>query len=121
MPNMKLATDAFLLEDIRLPEFYSVQFEIFMVEQDNYENKIILGFTNGDEGNREPSFSMAKKLGIFNTFNFVTKISSGDKHFHETTLRSEWWNKWLSFKIKFYFLISHISYKLYDISISDII
>ena len=60
---MKLATDAFLLEDITLPEFYSVQFEIFMVKQDYYESKVIFGFTNGDEGNREPSFSIAKKYG----------------------------------------------------------
>ena len=101
MPNMTLATDAFLLEDITLPKFYSIQFEILMVEQDNYASKIILGLANGDEENREPSFSMAKKQGIFNTkITFVTKISSGETIKHETTVASEWLNKWLSFKIK---------------------
>ena len=98
---MTLATDAFLLEDITLPKFYSIEFEIFMVEQDNRESKIILGFTNGDEENREPSFSLQEKWN--GNFIFVTKISSGETIEHETTVTSEWLNKWLSFKIKYSF------------------
>ena len=104
MPNMTLATDAFLLEDITLPEFYSIQFEISMIwrQDNNLKNNMILGFTNYNEGNREPAFSLEKKNGIFT---FVTKISSGKKIKHETYVRSEWWTKWLSFKMIHSFLV----------------
>ena len=104
MPNMTLATDAFLLEDITLPEFYSIQFEIFMIERqdNNLKGKMILGFTNDIEGNREPAFSLAKKNG---KFTFVTKISSGEEIYHETNVKDEWWKKWLSFKMIHSFLI----------------
>ena len=101
MPNMTLATDAFLLEDITLPEFYSIQFEILMVEQDNSKSKIILGLTNGDEEDREPSFSLQEKWN--GNFIFITKISSVEIIEHETTVTSEWLNKWLSFKIRYSF------------------
>ena len=100
---MTLATDAFLLEDITLPEFYSIQFEIFMMRQDNnLNNKMILGFTNDNEGNREPAFSLENKNG---NFLFVTKISSGETIKHETNVRSDWWKKWLSFKMLNSFLV----------------
>ena len=107
---MTLATDAFLLEDITLPEFYSIQFEISMIwrQDNNLNNKMILGFTNDNEGNREPAFSLEKKNG---NFLFVTKISSGEKIKHETNVRSDWWKKWLSFKmIHSYFVIKMQSY-----------
>ena len=102
-PKMKLATDAFLLKDIALPKFYSVHFELYMdaPETDDGKIKLILGLTKGlgisGVGNREPSFEI--ETNDLNQLNFVTKISSGKKVKHEALINSEWYSKWLSFKI----------------------
>ena len=101
---MKLESDAFLLDDITLPKFYSVQFELSLNEnQDNNEkSKLILGFTDNlnqteTAGHREPSFGVAKKPS---KLVFVTKISSGKEKqkIHEISKTDEWHDKWLSFK-----------------------
>ena len=97
---MKLATNALLLEDIMLPKFYSVQFDLYMdaPEIDDGKIKLILGLTKGlgisGAGSHEPSFGIET-----NDLNFVTKTSSGEKTRHETPMTGEWYSKWLSFKI----------------------
>ena len=103
-PKMKLASDAFLLDDITLPKFYSVQFEFSLNknQNNNEKNKLILGFTDnlnqtGTAGYREPSFEVATKSS---ELVFVTKISSGNdkKKRHEISINDEWHDNWLSFK-----------------------
>ena len=102
-PEMKLATNAFLLENIMLPKFYSVQFELYMdaPEKDDGSIKMILGLTKSlgisGAGNREPSFGI--ETNDSNQLIFVTKISSGKEPKHETPITGEWYSKWLSFKI----------------------
>ena len=102
-PKMKLATDSFLLDDITLPKFYSVQFEFSLNQNQNNDqrNKLILGFTDNlnqteTAGSREPSFEVATKPS---ELIFVTLISSGNdkKKRHEVSKTDEWFDKWLSF------------------------
>ena len=108
-PEMKLATNAFLVEDIILPKYYSVQFELYMDAPENNDgkSKLILGLTNdlddtGSVGNRAPSFGIETIAG---NLNFVTKMSSGKVKKHETRITSEWFSKWLSFKVMRYLLV----------------
>ena len=103
-PEMKLATNAFRVEDIMLPKFYSVQFELYMdkPENDNEKNQLILGLTDdlenaGAAGYRDLSFKI--ETNDFNELIFVTRISSGTEKRHEASITSEWYSKWLSFKI----------------------
>ena len=104
-PEMKLASDAFLLDDITLPKFYSVQFELSLNknQNNNEKNKLILGFTDNlnkteTAGYRDPSFGVATKPS---KLIFETKISSAsgkDKQkTHEISKNDEWHDKWLSF------------------------
>ena len=119
-PEMKLASDAFLLDDITLPKFYSVQFKLFLNKnQDTHErNQLILGFTNNlnqseTAGHRDPSFGVITKPSLV----FVTKISSGNVLKQKISKTDEWqlpWHdNWLSFKAFFFNLLlkKHI-YKL---------
>ena len=101
-PEMKLATDAFLLEDIMLPKFYSVQFELYMdaPENDDEKYKLILGLTNSLKntqaaGDRDPTFSIER---IHNKLLFAIKVFSGTDKNHKTPITGEWFGKWLSFK-----------------------
>ena len=105
-PEMKLASDAFLLDDITLPKFYSVQFELSLNknqdEKTDEKAKLILGFTDNlnktdTAGYRDPSFGVATKPS---KLVFETKISSGKKKkkTHEISKNDEWHDKWLSFK-----------------------
>ena len=101
-PEMKLATNAFLVEDIILPKFYSVQFDLNIQapEKNDGRGKLILGLTNGLEnteatGYREPSFGIEPENG---KLKFVTKMFSGKQKRHYNSI-TEWYSKWLSFKI----------------------
>ena len=103
-PEMKLASDAFLLDDITLPKFYSVQFQLSLNknQNNNAKNNLILGFTDnlnktGTAGYRDPSFGVATKPS---KLVFETKISSGKEKQkkHEISKTDEWHDKWLSFK-----------------------
>ena len=105
-PEMKLASDAFLLDDITLPKFYSVQFELSLNknqdEKTDEKAKLILGFTDNlnqteTAGYRDPSFGVKTNPS---KLIFETKISSGNetKKTHEISKNDEWHDKWLSFK-----------------------
>ena len=105
---MELATNAFRVEDITLPKFYSVQFELNIdkPENDNGKNQLILALTDGLKnagaaGNRDPPFKI--ETNDFNELIFV--ISSGTETRHEASITSEWYSKWLSFIIIRYLLV----------------
>ena len=106
-PEMKLASDAFLLDDITLPKFYSVQFKLSLNKHQDADerNQLILGFTDNlnqtdTAGHREPLFGVITKPSLV----FVTKISSGNKN-QKISKTDEWqlpWHdNWLSFKAFF--------------------
>ena len=110
MPEMKLETNAFLVEDIMLPKFYSVQFELYMDEPeiDDGTTKLILGLTDdlgnvGAAGYGDLSFGIEKPR--LYELNFVTEIMYGAQQKHSTPITSEWYGKWLSFKIIRYLLV----------------
>ena len=107
-PEMKLASDAFLLDDITLPKFYSVQFELSLNknqdEKTDEKAKLILGFTDNlnkteTAGYRDPSFGVKTNPS---KLVFETKISSASgnekQKKHEISKTDEWHDKWLSFK-----------------------
>ena len=101
---MKLASDAFLLDDITLPKFYSVQFKLSLNKHQDVDerNQLILGFTDNlnkteTAGYRDPSFGVKTNPS---KLVFETKISSGKQKQkkHEISKTDEWHDKWLSFK-----------------------
>ena len=87
---MRLPTNGIRLENITLPKFYSVRFELLMDENDNNgETKKII-WTN-----KYPSF-VIKIEG--SKLSFKTKISSSKTEEHEISITNESYNEWLSFK-----------------------
>ena len=106
-PEMKLITNAFLVEDIMLPKFYSVEFELYLSapENDDGKGKLIIGLTDGLENNEAPGYR--DPTFAIDELNFVTKISSGKKgeRKQDIPITGEWYSKWLSFKMMICLLV----------------
>ena len=88
---MKLPTNGILLENITLPKFYSVRFELLLDENENNdETKKIIST------NKYPSFLI--KINNDSKLLFVTKISSTITERREIPKTNESYKEWLSFK-----------------------
>lgn len=88
---MKLSTNGILLENITLPKFYSVRFELLLDENENNdETKKIIST------NKYPSFLI--KINNDSKLLFVTKISSTITERREIPKTNESYKEWLSFK-----------------------
>ena len=89
--EMKLPTNGILLENITLPKFYSVRFELLLDENENNdETKKIIST------NKYPSFLI--KINNDSKLLFVTKISSTITERREIPKTNESYKEWLSFK-----------------------
>lgn len=100
-PYMRLATDAFLLNDLTTRQYYSLQFEVFINkpgEGDGDGKGIILGLTDGHYygnwhvGYREPAFRVEPNSRL------MLMISSWarDEKTRQNIIK---YNEWLSFKL----------------------
>ena len=92
--EMKLPTNGILLENITLPKFYSVRFELLMDENDiNDKTRKIILTMNG----KYPSFLI--KINKSPKLVFETKISSTEPERRDSiSISSESYKEWLSFK-----------------------
>ena len=90
---MKLPTNGIVLENITLPKFYSVRFELLMDENDinDKTRKIILTMNR-----KYPSFLI--KINKSSQLVFVTKITSTKTEDRKISITNESYNEWLSFK-----------------------
>ena len=100
-PELELKPDAFLLNDLQMPQFYSLQFDFRIDEQpETNDGYLILGLTDGitnadnkpNPGYREPS------IGIRHP-NLVMIVTSDDKENAKHPISNKY-NEWLSFILK---------------------
>ena len=91
--EMKLPTNGILLENITLPKFFSIRFELLMDKNENNDGtkKIFLTMDG-----KYPSFVI--KIKNDSKLVFVTNISSTQKEWLEISKTKESFNEWLSFK-----------------------
>ena len=90
---MRLPTNGIRLENITLPKFYSVRFELLMDENDiNDKTKKIILTMDG----KYPSFLI--KINKSSQLVFVTKITSTKTENRKISITNESYNEWLSFK-----------------------
>ena len=99
-PELKLTPDAFLIKDLQMPQFYSLQFEFRIDKRPETGDKgyLILGLTDGTgdsgkPGYREPSFGIRHP-------DLVMMISSGVEKTAKSSFSNKY-NEWLSFILKF--------------------